>query len=420
MRTIALVDCNSFYCSCERLFDPKIKNKPVVVLSNNDGCAVSRTDEAKALGIKMGAPFFEFKDLCKTHDLKVFSTNFALYTNISNRVMNTLRKLAPVVEVYSVDEAFLDLTGISNIEAYARMIKDRILQETGIPVGVGVGPTKVLAKAANRLAKKSKKAQGVVVLLDQKLQEVGLSRIEIEDVWGIGRANSQKMRSLGIRNALELRNYKNEVLIQKIFTKVGLSIKHELMGIECFPFNKPIEPKKEIMCSRSFGGTVDSKEALKEAIANFITDAAEKLRNQDSLCQGIQVFAQTNPFNGSPQYTMVETKKLLSPTSDTFKLIKIAMDLIDQGYRDEFSYKKAGARLIDFYNSHEYQLDFLSDQDSTESRNLMNAIDRINKKEGETILKSAACGVSNEAWRMNRNHKSPRYTTSWNELKVFN
>jgi DNA polymerase V len=418
-KAIGLVDCNSFYCSCERLFRPELNNKPVVVLSNNDGCAVSRTDEAKALGIKMGEPYFKFKDICQKHQVHVFSTNFSLYTNLSDRVMGTLKKLSPEVEVYSVDEAFLDLTGIRDLSKHGEMMKEILLSHVGIPVGVGIGPTKVLAKAANRLAKKSKKSKGVVNLMEKKYQDVGLERIEIEDVWGIGRANSEKMRTLGIKTAKDLRDYKNENLIQSIFTKVGLQIKHELMGINCFPFNKPYEPKKEIMCSRTFGGTVTEFETLKESIANYVTDAAEKLRAQDSLCQGISVFARTNPFNQKEQYYLYESKKLETPTSHTLKLINVAIELLKLGFKQGYEYKKAGVRLIDFYSSIEYQLDLLKAHDSIEDIKLMNVVDLVNGKEGETVLKSAACGVSDKAWKMNRNFKSPRYTTSWEQLKVF-
>lgn len=391
----------------------------MVVLSNNDGCAVSRTDEAKALGIKMGEPYFKFRELTKTHDLHVFSTNFALYTNMSDRVMKTLMKLAPEVEVYSVDEAFLDLTGIEDLTNYGRMIREKLLTNVGIPVGVGIGPTKVLAKAANRLAKKSKIAHGVVNLMEKRLQDVGLSRIEIEDVWGIGRQNSAKMRSLGIKTAKDLRDYTNEKLIQSIFTKVGLQIKHELMGINCFEFNKLYEPKKEIMCSRTFGGVITRLNDLKEVIANYVTDAAEKLRDQDSLCQEISVFARTNPFNESDQYYLYETKNLVTPTLDTFKLIKVAHELLEKGFKDGFEYKKAGVKIADFYNSYEYQLDLLSSEDSKRKIDLMKTMDKINAREGETIVKSAACGVSDEAFRMNRRMKSARFTTSWDELKIF-
>jgi DNA polymerase V len=417
---LGLVDCNAFYCSCERLFQPLLKTKPVVVLSNNDGCAVSRSEEAKALGVKMGEPYFKFKHLCQSHDLKVFSSNFSLYTDLSWRVMEWLRAYAPSIEVYSIDEAFLDVTGITELVVFGQRLRQELLRQVGIPVGIGFGPTKVLAKAANRLAKKSLKSQGVVDLTQTKWHQAGLSRLPIEDVWGIGRAQSQKMRLLGIKTAWDLREYKNEKLIEKIFTKIGWQIQQELRGERCFPFQKPAEAKKEIMCSRTFGTSVEDKVALKEAVAHYVTSAAEKLRQQGSVCQEVTVFARTNPFRQElPQYTFYETRRLPHPTLDTFKLITVAQQLVDQGYREGYEYKKAGVRLSDFYQSTELQLDFLTPTDTPERHELMKVIDRYHQKEGKGILKSAACGVKDKAWRMNRQHKSPRYTTDWNELKVF-
>lgn len=416
---IALVDCNSFFCSCERVFRPDLKNKPIVVLSNNDGCAVSRTPEAIALGVKMGEPYFKFKNLCQTKDLKVFSANFSLYTNFSDRVMNTLKKLSPSVEIYSVDEAFVDISGFGDPYTFGKLIKDRVERDTAIPVGIGIGTTKVLAKAANRLVKKVNGHVGVLSLVDVKDREKYLKELAIEDVWGIGRANTPKMRSLGIRSAQDLVEYKNEKQIQKLFTQVGLNIKHELMGIACIEFNKPVEPKKEIMCSRSFGATISDLQTLKQVIANYVTNAAEKLRAQDSTCQEITVFAQTNPFNQSDQYYLNETLSLPAQTLDTRKLIKYAHQLLEKGFKQGYEYKKAGIRLSGFYTSCELQMDIFGEQDSLDTINLMHAIDRINARNGEIIVKTGACGVSGKAWKMNQDHKSPRYTTSWSELAEF-
>ncbi len=415
----ALVDCNSFYCSCERLFRPDLKDKPVIVLSNNDGCAIARTNEAKALGIKMGAPYFKIKNLCQKHDVAIFSSNFSLYTNVSERVMSTLAQLAPQIQVYSVDEAFLDLTGIANLDAYGREIKNTILKNIGIPVGVGIAPTKVLSKVANHLAKKSNKAQGVVSLMNQQYQDIGLARTPIKDIWGIGRRSAEKLNTLGIKTAKDFRDYHNEDLIQKLLSKTGLQIKHELMGINCFELELDIEKKKEIMCSRSFGQSVYDLPSLKEIIANYITDAAEKLRAQDSFCLEVCVFARTNPFKNNGQYFMFESQKLANPTSDTHKLIKIALKLLERGYRAGFEYKKAGVRLMNFFNSTEYQIDFLEDYDTEKDLQLMKCIDYINFMNGYNVIKSMACGTEDISWRMNRNFKSPKYTTCWDELKKF-
>ncbi|MBL7664318.1 MAG: Y-family DNA polymerase [Bacteriovoracaceae bacterium] len=417
---IALVDCNAFFCSCELIFAPEYKNKPVVVLSNNDGCALARTDEAKALGIKMAQPYFEFKHFEKTHGLKTFSSNFALYINISDRVMNLLEKMSPDIAVYSVDEAFLDLKGMPNVEKFAYEVKDKILNHIGIPVGVGIGPTKVLAKAANFLAKTSKKAKGVVNLMSRKHQDVALERIEILEIWGIGRATAAKLKAMGIKTAKDLRDYSNEKLLQKIFGKTILQIKNELMGIQCFPFHKAEAAKKEIMCSRTFAKSVYDIEVLKESVATYVTDAAEKMRSQGSLCSEISVFARSNPHNELEQGSLYESERLRNPTANTLKLIKHALALTEKGYQLGHEYKKVGVKLGQFSQGTDYQVDFLSPQDTPEEHELMAVLDHINYYEGDQTIKSAACGTTDNAWRMNRNFKSPRYTTSWNELKKFN
>ena len=248
-RIFALVDCNSFYCSCERLFRPDLRNRPVGVLSNNDGCFVSRTNELKALGVKMGEPYFKVKDICKKNNVAVFSANFSLYTNLSDRVMSTLFDFTPNIEVYSVDEAFLDLSGFDEktILDYCRHIKETVERNTGIPVGIGVGRSKVMAKLANRIAKKDASSCGVYSTLTPMCREYALESVDIEDVWGIGRQSTIKMNGLGIKKAKHLRDYRNDKLIQNIFTKVGRMIQDELREISCFPLNEEIPKKKEII-----------------------------------------------------------------------------------------------------------------------------------------------------------------------------
>lgn len=418
-KMFALIDCNSFYCSCERIFRPELKDVPVIVLSNNDGCAIARTSEAKALGIKMGDPFFKIKKFCQKHGVAVFSSNFSLYTNISARVMVTIAQECPAVEVYSVDEAFVDLTGIPNLLEHGKKLREVILKNIGIPTGVGIAPTKVLAKIANHLAKKSSKAQGVVCLDTPRLIDEALKRVAVEDIWGVGGANSAKLKALGIHTAFQFKEYKNERLIQKIFTKVGVQLKHELMGINCFDLSHDIDAKKEIMCSRSFGKPVFDKETLKQSIAGYISNAAEKLRAQDSLCTQLTVFARTNPFKNVEQYYMYERVKLVNPTSDTRKLLELASQMIDSAFRPGLEYSKAGAKLGNFYRCDEYQIDFFHPFDSADDTSLMKVVDKINYLEGPNTIRFMSCGVSDQAWRMNRNYKSPRYTTSWNELPLF-
>ncbi len=414
----ALIDCNSFYCSCERLFRPELKHRPVVVLSNNDGCIISRTDEAKRLGIPMGAPFFKVKDLCRKKGVAVFSANFSLYTDLSNRVMGTLYEQCPKVEVYSIDEAFADLSGVAHKESLGRELRSIILKNIGVPVGIGIASTKVLAKVANHLAKKSQKAGGVVYLSDQRLVDIALKRTPVEDIWGIGRKSAQKLINLGLKTAFDFKEYDNEKLIKRIFTKVGLQIQEELRGINCFSFAKELEKKESIMCSRSFGKSVYDKSALKESVANYITNAAGKMRAQESLCTRVSVFARTNRFKATEQYYLYGEREIAA-TSDTRKIMKVALDLIDEHYREGYEYKKAGARLSGFCLSSELQIDFLREEDSLADNKLMQAIDLINKKKGEGSIKLGACGLDDSAWKMNRNYKSPRYLSSWNELKEF-
>ena len=418
-KIFALIDCNSFYASCERIFRPELKNRPVIVLSNNDGCAIARTQEAKDLGIKMGDPYFKIKALCQKHNVAIFSSNFSLYTNMSDRVMGTLAQNCPQLEIYSVDEAFADLTGISDLHGHGKKLRELVYKNIGIPVGVGIAPTKVLAKVANHIAKKSQKAEGVVLLTDPYLQDVALKRTPVDDIWGVGRANSEKMRSLGIHTAYDLKVFKNEQLIQKIFTKVGLQIKHELMGIRCFDLEQDVEAKKEIMCSRTFGTYLCDKKNLEEALANYVENAAAKMRAQGSVCLELAVFARTNPFREGSQYHMYEREKLFNPTCDTRKLIGLALKLLRRGYREGYEYRKAGVRLSRFFDSSEYQIDFLHPADNLRDVRLMRAIDFINHREGEGTIKFAACGLTDKAWKMNRNFKSPRYTTSWQDLPLF-
>ncbi len=418
-KVFALIDCNSFYCSCERIFRPDLNNRPVIVLSNNDGCAIARTNEAKALGIAMGAPYFKIKNLCKQKGVAVFSSNFSLYTNISDRVMKTLINTCPEVEVYSVDEAFVDLTGVKELDNFGHFLKGKILKEIGIPVGVGIAPTKVLAKIANHIAKKSNKAQGVVNLVDPRLRDIALKRVLVADIWGIGQASSRKLNSLGIYTAYEFKEYPNESLIQKHFTKVGLQIKQELMGINCFSLGQSVEHKKEIMCSRSFGQAVVAKEDLSQAISHYISNAAEKMRRQESLCTQISVFARTNAFAAKEQFYLYGRKSLVNPTSDTRKLLEVGLKILDENYRKGVIYAKAGVSLSDFYQTGEYQIDFLAQQDSLRDEKLMRVVDKINYQEGPGSIQFASCGTSEHAWKMKRSFKSPRYTTSWTELMRF-
>ncbi len=366
----------------------------------------------------MGDPYFKVKDLCKRNNVAVFSSNFSLYTNMSDRVMMTLSEFTPELEVYSVDEAFLNLTGFQNLESYAREIKKMVEMKTGIPVGVGVGPTKTLAKIANHIAKKSQKAGGVVVLLDRKLQDEALRRVSVEDIWGVGRANSHKLKQMGIHTAKEFRDYKNDRHIQKVFTKIGLQIKEELMGQSRFDLELTSPKKKEIISSRTFGSSVEGVEHLRESVANYASAACEKLRKQSSVCSGVEVYIRTSPFKNTEQYYAIETAKILSATSDTRKVIRYALGVLDKLFRAGYEYKKAGIKLTQITDRTQSQMSLMDSPDSLKTDALMRCMDEINGKEGPRTLFSAACGTQNKAWAMNRNYKSPRYVSSWNELPV--
>jgi DNA polymerase V len=417
-KIFALVDCNSFYCSCERLFRPDLKHRPVGVLSNNDGCFVSRTNELKKLGVPMGAPYFQYKNICDKNKVAVFSANFSLYTNISDRVMNTLFEFTPSLEVYSVDEAFLDLTGFDQktILEYCYHIKETVERHTGIPVGIGIGRTKVLAKVANKIAKKDETTRGVFSILSKEQRDLALKTFPIEDIWGIGRQNSIKMKTLGIHQAIQLRDFKNDFLIQKQFTKIGRMIQDELREISCFPISNETPKKKEIICSRTFGVPVYDLYSLRESVACYTSLACEKLRKQESVCGEIEVFIHTNPHKDIPQYAKAKSEKLLSPTCDTRKMIKAAWNILDDIFLNGFEYKKAQVRLSRIQDANEHQVSLFGNNDSSDDIILMQTMDRINAREGHEMVKIAACGTNKDAWYMKQILKSPRYVTGWTEL----
>lgn len=418
-KIFALVDCNSFYCSCERLFRPDLRTRPVGVLSNNDGCFVSRTNELKALGVKMGEPYFKVKDICEKNKVAVFSANFSLYTNLSDRVMSTLFDFSPSIEVYSVDEAFLDLSGFDekSIIDYCRHIKETVERNTGIPVGIGIARTKVLAKLANRIAKKDKSCCGVYSALTKECREYALSLVDIEDVWGIGRQSTIKMNNLGIKKAKDLRDYKNDKLIQTIFTKVGRMIQDELREISCFALNQETPKKKEIISSRTFGRPVYELSMLRESLACYASLACEKLRKQQSVCQEVEIFIRTNPFKENvAQYVRANSVKLDNATCDTRKIIQVAWKLLDEIFINGYEYKKACIKLSRIQDANEHQISLLGGHDTPKDLVIMNIMDQINSRDGHETLKVAACGTNKDAWFMKQIMKSPRYLTGWNEL----
>ncbi len=419
----AIVDCNSFYASCERLFKPSLRNKPVVVLSNNDGCIVSRTDEAKALGIRMAGPYYQNKEEILKNNVAVFSSNYHLYGDLSKRVMDTLRLLAPVVEVYSVDESFLDLTGIASdkLYEYSVFVKQTTELWTGIPVSIGVAPTKVLSKVANRLAKKDKAGtQGVMILQTPDQQMEALERTAVEDIWGVGGANSKKLRMFNINTAWDLRNMNEEWVRKNMGGIVGVRLVKELKGIPCIEMKDPLTTKKMIATTRMFGKPVYELNELKEAVATYVARAAEKLRRQNSAAGSVSVFVVSSNNRNYGQYepSYRSTYILLSAaTCLTNVLIAQVMPLVDALYNKGNKYIKAGIILGNIVPSDMIQFNLFEPPENTNAKKLMSVIDNINFSMCNDILKFASSGTKRD-WKMRQEMRSNRFTTRWDELCV--
>ena len=419
-KVFALVDCNNFYASCERLFRPELEGQPIVVLSNNDGCVIARSNEVKALGIKMGDPYFKLKDLIAKHHIHVFSSNYTLYGDLSHRVMTTLQQQEPEVEVYSIDEAFISLpyTPGKLHTDYARYLKNKVKQYVGIPVAVGIGPTKTLAKIANRLAKKNAQLNGVFDITDHGQIDELLANYDVEDVWGIGRQSAHKLRMRGILKAKDLRDA-DDVWIRKRLTVTGLRTAMELRGISCLPLEMVQPDKKSIISSKSFGRPVSTLSDMREAIATYLSTAAEKLRGQGSAAGTVQVFISTNTFNpNQPQHIQSMMASLPQPSAYTPHLLRAALHCLEQIFKPDYQYKKAGVMLAEIVPAHHQQINLFGPV-STEKPELMQAVDRINQKWGKQTVQLAAAGIA-KTWKMVQSHKSPAYTTNWSELPVVN
>jgi DNA polymerase V len=423
METVfALVDCNNFYASCEKLFRPDLKHTPVAVLSNNDGCIVARSKEVKVLGIKMGVPMFQVQDEIRKHGIVCFSSNYALYADLSNRVMTILEEEAPRLEVYSIDEAFMDLTGVDHVTdllAFGKRVKAKIDQWTGITVGVGIAPTKTLAKLANHAAKKYPATGSVVDLMDPNRQKRLLAIVDVSDVWGVGRRTTAKLKARGIHTALDLANADPKSIRSEFSVVLERTIR-ELNGVSCLDLELVRPTKQQIICSRSFGHKVTDKQELREAIAKYTTRAAEKLRGEKRLCRVVSVFVRTSPFiPNEPQYSKTLSAELPNPTDDTRDLLEVADVLFRRIYRAGYRYAKGGVMLADFYEHGAFQQDlFRADNTKINSKALMNVVDKINHS-GLGNIFFASQGVSPQ-WSMKREHLSPAYTTRWDELpKVF-
>jgi len=411
----ALVDCNNFYASCERVFNPGLEGKPVVVLSNNDGCIVARSNEAKVLGIRMGVPVFKIKDVLEKNSVEIFSSNYALYADMSNRVMRTLSTFTPEMEVYSIDEAFLNLAGFTcSLTDYGCKIKRTVKRWTGIPVSIGIAHTKTLAKIAGRIAKRSAKADGVLDLTDSPYIDKALARVDVGNVWGIGYRNARKLKRAGIHNALSLKNVDIEWIRSK-FGVTGVRTVYELRGICCYYLEENPPAKKSITVSRSFGKAVESIDELKQAIAVYATMAGEKLRREKLVANVLTVFARTSYFDKQKKYSNSETINLSCPTSYTPELVSFAIKAVERLYREGCSFKKAGIFLTGLEKQNKMQLTLFDEIDRQKSQRLMQTVDAIKAKIPEANLFWAAEGL-NQPWRTLFKRRSNRYTTSWDEL----
>jgi len=411
----ALADCNNFYASCERVFNPKLQGRPVVVLSNNDGCIVARSNEAKQLGIRMGEPAFKIKDLLQQHKVAVFSSNYALYADMSERVMQTLRQLTPFLEVYSIDEAFIDLRRFAphTLPDFAGRVRQTVGQWTGIPVSVGMAPTKTLAKVANFYAKKS--PDGVYLLLCPADIENALQQLPVAEVWGIGRQYEKLLYKNGVETALQLRQLPDGWIQQQLGI-VGLRLVHELRGISCLPAQLFTPPKKGICTSRSFGHGVTEPAPLQEAVANFAVRCAEKLRRQQSCANLLTVFIHSNPFKPHlPQYSNSITLQLPAAAQHNADLIQQALWGLQKIYRPGFVYKKAGVYVSGIVPQSGVQGNLFGQKSRERQTQLSKAIDALNQRMGRDTVRYAIQGYE-RVWKLRQEQLSPRYTTCWNEL----
>ena len=414
----ALIDCNNFFASCERVFRPDLRNKPIVVLSNNDGCVIARSNEAKALGIAMGEPYFKVKGLCQQNHVEVFSSNYCLYGDLSYRVMSIIEESWPEVEIYSIDEAFLDLTSMPNLacDSFCKTLQARVLKETGIPTSIGIGSTKTLAKAANHIAKKILKNPVVNIT---PLPLFWLRQIPVNDVWGIGKQWSSKLMAMNIKTAADLVNV-NPTLLKNKFNVMLMRTALELRGIPCHTLVVD-EPRKSIVASRSFGCLQTEYEALAEAISSHCARAYEKLREQNLITHNLGVFVRSNRFRGDlPQYNNAIDFKLVHPTDDLRYLTQVAKYCLKKLFKPGIHYQKVGVQLNNLSSKQGQQINLSLFDEPTlfqNSDNFMAVFDAINKKYGRNTLCLAAEGLQ-KPWAMKRELKSPSYTTQWTELPV--
>ena len=416
MTVYGLVDCNNFFVSCERVFRPSLEGRPAVVLSSNDGCVIARSNEARALGVGMGQPVFQIKDLIRQEDIQVLSANHSLYSDMSHRVMQVLAELAPSAETYSIDECFLDLTGIrDDLVGFGQRIRTTVQQWTGLPVCVGIAETKTLAKVANRIAKTSERTQGVLNLTGSSRRSKALEMTPVAQVWGIGRQFTQKLDRKGARTALDLSRLSNE-WVRKEMGVQGLRTVLELRGEDCIGFEDMPQPKQSTMVSRSFGRPVTALEDLADAITVFATDAARSIRTANRLSSSVHVFIETSRFRKDPPYAPSQLEALSPPTHNTRHIVRAAIKCLKEIYREGLAYKRAGVMLLDLVDARQEQPS-LFEKPNPKDGQLMEAMDVIERRMGPGAIRFGHSG-SAARWRPSGAFRSPHYTTRWVDIPV--
>ncbi len=416
-KIFALIDCNAFYVSCERVFNPKLNNKPVVALSNNDGCIIARSKEAKALGIKMGVPLFKVKEIVEKENVIVFSSNYTLYADMSRRVMNIISEFAPSIEVYSIDEAFIELTNMNvDYESYVRQMRKVILQYTGIPVSIGIASTKTLTKVANHIAKDDESLEGVCSLIQYKNLDQVLEDTNVADVWGVGRQLSKKLIANGIFNAKLLKNCE-DAWVRKMMSVNGLKTVSELREISCLNLEETSATRKSCCTTRSFGKPLVNLDDIEQAVTTFARRATERIRGENLTASTVSVFLRTNPFDRNRYYSNSSTTTLSYPTYDTMQIVKTALQLTKIIFRENYKYKKAGVLLSGFYEKGTETKDLFSEA-RYRSPKLMSAVDQINERYGsDTIQIATECQIGK--WKQKRKNCTQSYTTQLDNVLLI-
>ena len=416
-KVFALIDCNAFYVSCERVFNPKLNNRPVVALSNNDGCIIARSKEAKTLGIKKGVPLFKVKDIVERENVIVFSSNYTLYADMSRRVMNIISEFTPSIEVYSIDEAFIELTNMNvDYKSYARRMRKVILQYTGIPVSIGIASTKTLTKVANHIAKDDESLEGVCSLIQHENLDQVLEDTNVADVWGVGRQLSKKLIANGIFNAKLLKNCE-DAWVRKMMSVNGLKTVSELREISCLDLEETSATRKSCCTTRSFGKPLINLEDIEQAVTTFARRATERIRGENLIASTVSVFLRTNPFDRNRYYSNSSTTTLSYPTYDTVQIVKTALQLTKIIFRENYKYKKAGVLLSGFYEKGTETKDLFSEA-RYRSPKLMSAVDQINERYGsDTIQIATECQMGK--WKQKRKNCTQSYTTQLDNVLLI-